>query len=972
MERGLVPVILDKLNGIVKEQEETAFEFHTKKNFETTKTEKCNEEMKPCEIRTSKTVKKDTADWVELSSMETESSAPVKEGALPVLAVGLEPCKDDTTQNINKDTAEWVQVSKMETDKITPIQDDSDTLLVSAAGVSQSVEKIPTEEIKCGDQDMIDNSRRNFSEMNADICVPASSTGDLSSVPQPSRVMRREKRTKLDQSTSEIKGTQVASTSSVQETECSKNEKVERVDNLIQQKDEDKDDDDDDDDDDNDVIVKDDPMLTAAAGGLDTDSTSGSRYSIYSPTYKAHSEWNLNDYCAGPKCKQSFSPVHKGSLSPTSSAGSSPNYFRPYSPLSSASYLSPDWSLENSGHLSPGWSPISGSDVQLSPIRNASPGLSSWSPGGSLHGSPRSKSPSWSPPQNMSPFHAPSPGGSTSGSPRSRSASWSPPRPRSPFALGSAMGGGSSSCSPTRSPPRGSSPFRADPSRWSPTTQRSEDMGLFPDVGVFKDDGPPPSSPPVVNLMEPSEAFPEVNDSLNHAVSEGKLLNTSKPARNDFHLDADSKDCGVKDEAKVNVKAEMNIQDNVSKHGESSTAAKNQSEESDFSRDKDNNAEKKDKTVRGRFLTREKRKAQEQLHKPQVSKAARRLSVSERASRSSAELPRMESPFSEAASPLRPLPSDVDPARRTEMNILMLLSRVSQMPNPSSWIVTSDHLSSLVNYMAKRTNPCQRCFRTVSRLIRNPNCFERMVLTMFAPKVFREMIDPSAAATKGTKLPMGKSEVKPGKEPEPSPVKRKLFTGLSKAGEVEEQENSKQRNISEKNKERDESIKHLNDELSRNLNMKDQACTSQSISSGISTSVLQKTRTQGDESELGVETDNLKHESSENDKIRTKSDSDLVFNRALETSKIEKLTKRKLPRLEVECTGAGESLKEMKEQGCKILETLCAEAESPYGRGVLSYILLRGTTDEKTRVLLSLPYISRSVKSGRYILYLSE
>lgn len=68
----------------------------------------------------------------------------------------------------------------------------------------------------------------------------------------------------------------------------------------------------------------------------------------------------------------------------------------------------------------------------------------------------------------------------------------------------------------------------------------------------------------------------------------------------------------------------------------------------------------------------------------------------------------------------------------TEYNILILLSRVSQMTNPTMHLVTQEVFDCLLEYMSVMEAPLARCPRLLSRVFRNPVCFSK-VLTYSVP-----------------------------------------------------------------------------------------------------------------------------------------------------------------------------------------------------------------------------------------------
>lgn len=76
-----------------------------------------------------------------------------------------------------------------------------------------------------------------------------------------------------------------------------------------------------------------------------------------------------------------------------------------------------------------------------------------------------------------------------------------------------------------------------------------------------------------------------------------------------------------------------------------------------------------------------------------------------------------------------------DSKKITEHNILVLLSRVSYLENPSKYLVNTSCLTTLCMYIKQVKDPLPRCGRLLQRLTRNFLCFESLILGM-APSVF--------------------------------------------------------------------------------------------------------------------------------------------------------------------------------------------------------------------------------------------
>jgi len=60
-------------------------------------------------------------------------------------------------------------------------------------------------------------------------------------------------------------------------------------------------------------------------------------------------------------------------------------------------------------------------------------------------------------------------------------------------------------------------------------------------------------------------------------------------------------------------------------------------------------------------------------------------------------------------------------------NILVLLSRVSQMEDPTVHLVTADTITSLILLISLAKQPLSRCARLLSRVFRNPLCFKQLL-----------------------------------------------------------------------------------------------------------------------------------------------------------------------------------------------------------------------------------------------------
>ncbi|XP_070571981.1 armadillo repeat-containing protein 5-like [Ptychodera flava] len=77
-----------------------------------------------------------------------------------------------------------------------------------------------------------------------------------------------------------------------------------------------------------------------------------------------------------------------------------------------------------------------------------------------------------------------------------------------------------------------------------------------------------------------------------------------------------------------------------------------------------------------------------------------------------------------------------------EHNILLFLSRLSQIEDPSNILVTKPCLKSILGYIVSTSSIGNRAVRILTRLIRNPHCFESMVLS-HAPSLIHLLLEKS-------------------------------------------------------------------------------------------------------------------------------------------------------------------------------------------------------------------------------------
>ncbi|XP_060569546.1 uncharacterized protein LOC132727962 isoform X1 [Ruditapes philippinarum] len=76
----------------------------------------------------------------------------------------------------------------------------------------------------------------------------------------------------------------------------------------------------------------------------------------------------------------------------------------------------------------------------------------------------------------------------------------------------------------------------------------------------------------------------------------------------------------------------------------------------------------------------------------------------------------------------------------TEYNILVLLSRVSQMTDPTMQLVTMEVLDGMFNYMSIMEFPLARCPRLLSRVFRNPLCFNKLLMLSIPMTIFDKLL----------------------------------------------------------------------------------------------------------------------------------------------------------------------------------------------------------------------------------------
>ena len=77
------------------------------------------------------------------------------------------------------------------------------------------------------------------------------------------------------------------------------------------------------------------------------------------------------------------------------------------------------------------------------------------------------------------------------------------------------------------------------------------------------------------------------------------------------------------------------------------------------------------------------------------------------------------------------------PGKVTEHNILILLSRVSYMTDPSSYLLGGDALRGLLEYASVARLPLARGARILQRVTRNPHCFEPIIRALIPSHIDR-------------------------------------------------------------------------------------------------------------------------------------------------------------------------------------------------------------------------------------------
>ncbi|XP_066303931.1 armadillo repeat-containing protein 5-like [Branchiostoma lanceolatum] len=94
-----------------------------------------------------------------------------------------------------------------------------------------------------------------------------------------------------------------------------------------------------------------------------------------------------------------------------------------------------------------------------------------------------------------------------------------------------------------------------------------------------------------------------------------------------------------------------------------------------------------------------------------------------------------------------PLVIRVEEPKDMEHNILLLLSRYSQMVDPSGCLVTKQCVNGLVDYIHSAPHPNPRCTRILNRLTCNPNCFEAFITAHALHKIHNTLMASHTTST---------------------------------------------------------------------------------------------------------------------------------------------------------------------------------------------------------------------------------
>lgn len=73
-------------------------------------------------------------------------------------------------------------------------------------------------------------------------------------------------------------------------------------------------------------------------------------------------------------------------------------------------------------------------------------------------------------------------------------------------------------------------------------------------------------------------------------------------------------------------------------------------------------------------------------------------------------------------------------------NAIVMLSRFSQMTDPSSFLISKSCMTMLLDYLCSVPHPSPKCFRLLNRLTINPLCFKSLVVNRVAYTVYQQLI----------------------------------------------------------------------------------------------------------------------------------------------------------------------------------------------------------------------------------------
>ncbi|KAJ1126224.1 hypothetical protein NDU88_004632 [Pleurodeles waltl] len=121
-----------------------------------------------------------------------------------------------------------------------------------------------------------------------------------------------------------------------------------------------------------------------------------------------------------------------------------------------------------------------------------------------------------------------------------------------------------------------------------------------------------------------------------------------------------------------------------------------------------------------------------------------------------------------------------------EAPLLLLLSRFSQVVDPSSTLVTDSTLRGLLSYVARSVYPSPRCLRLLNRLTCNPNCLEAFIRTSGVALIRAQLILGLSLEDITTSLggPPGEETGDPMQESSHQPQERWCDARMKELGET--------------------------------------------------------------------------------------------------------------------------------------------------------------------------------------------